>query len=333
MDSSKSQNGCSKFLSSPVLAGIVAVFTLAWALYTFYENKQDTQQQLHYQATQIALLDPQQQLQYQATQIALLAEQNQLQILQSTSLPEQSKFEDQLLTPMPADNGNFSLTATALLDQASQIEATNEAVATRLAVIQVTQTALAAQADSIYPSLSAISKGRLIYECDFTKACEWNVETGMKIESGMLFVSPGYDAVLGSALSFTDFIVEARFLMPPSGSMAFYIRHQRPSCSDWNCSIQIGLYPQEVVARRFLGSKPGQQVDIKKNNSVTSLQSNGWNTIAIVLQRNNYTVYINGVLALEFTDNTYGSGSFIIDNAIGSTADVQIDYFYVYEIQ
>ena len=182
------------------------------------------------------------------------------------------------------------------------------------------------------PSTS-FSKGNLIYECDFAKACEWNIETGNRIENSTLFVSPGYDATLGSTSLFTNFVLEARFLLPLSGSMSFYVHHQRPACKDWNCSIQIGIYDQEVVARRFLGDKSNQQIDILKNKSVTSFRSNEWNTIVIVAQENNYRVYMNDVLALEFTDDTYRSGSFIIDNAIDSIAEVKIDYFRVFTIQ
>lgn len=189
--------------------------------------------------------------------------------------------------------------------------------------------------DSISPPIETpvSSNGNLIYECNFDNSCQWNVEAGMKIENGMLLVSPGYDAVLGGASSFTNFILEAKFLLPPTGSMSFYIRHQRPACTDWNCSIQIGLYTQEVVARRFLGDKSNQQIDIIKNKSVTSFRSNDWNIIIIVANGNNYTVYMNDVLALEFTDDTYSSGSFIIDNAIDSIAEATIDYFRVYETQ
>lgn len=179
-----------------------------------------------------------------------------------------------------------------------------------------------------------ISKGNLIYECDFTTSCEWNIETGMKTESNTMFISPGYDAVLGSTSSFSNFILEAKFLLPPSpSSMSFYVRHQRPACADWNCSIQIGLYNQEVVARRFLGDKSNQQIDIVKNRSVGSFRSNDWNIIVIVAQGDNYKVYINDVLALDFDDNTYNTGSFIIDNARDSISEVKVDYFRVYTIQ
>jgi len=126
-------SGCSKFLGSAVVAGVIAIIGLALAVYTFYNNNQDTQQELYNQEFQISL---------QQTEIALANEQNQLLSHQLTLVPQQSNIEEQLLTPIPSGNEDFSLTATAFFIQATQIEATSQAIATRQKGIEATQTAI-----------------------------------------------------------------------------------------------------------------------------------------------------------------------------------------------
>ncbi len=131
-NTASSSSGCSKFLGSAVVMGVLTIIGLIWAVYTFYENNQDTKRELDNQTIQLA---------YQQTQIALADQQNQLQSQQLTLVAQQG----QLLTPNPSDNGNFPLTATAFFVQANQIEATSQAIASRQKSIEATQTAIASQ--------------------------------------------------------------------------------------------------------------------------------------------------------------------------------------------
>jgi len=81
-----------------------------------------------------------------------------------------------------------------------------------------------------------------------------------------------------------------------------------------------------VVARRFLGDKPSQQFDIIK-----ALRPGHRNKIVIMAKGSNYKVYINDVSVLDFSDGTYASGSFIIDNA--GPNQIEIDYVRIYAVR
>jgi len=188
---------------------------------------------------------------------------------------------------------------------------------------------------SATPTPLILAKGKLVYEDNFNSSLGWNVEQGMAIEDGNLIVWPGYDAVPKDSVKYTDFIFESRFYIPESGSMAFYLRHQRPPCTDWNCSIQIALYfdgsYREIAARRFLGDKPRQQIDIRKAKS-PYLRPSDWNEVAVRMDGDNYAVYINDNFVLEFVDDTYSAGAFIIDNAADSSGEIRIDYIRIFQL-
>ena len=173
----------------------------------------------------------------------------------------------------------------------------------------------------------------LLYSEDFDDASRWVLE-GNRIEDGCLIVRPNNDAVPQDATAYTDFVLESRFYIPASGSMAFYVRHQRPPCEGWNCSIQIGLYygsENTLAARRLLGDALEQQIDIKKVNIVREIHPGNWNTISIQAKGPHYTVTLNGTRVIEFVDDTYSAGSFLIDNA--GPGEIKVDYIHIYAVQ
>jgi len=305
MKNESSSSGCSKFLSSAVVMGIIAIFGLIWAIYTFYENNQDTQRELD----------------NQATQIALAAEQNQLQSQQLTLAAQQSSIERQILTPS-SDNDDFPLTATA-------IESTRQAIATHVAELESTAIALATK--------QSIPRTDVIYEDTFDNPSGWYLKEGVSIESGNLLIYPGHDAVPDFSNTYNDFIFESRFYISEFGSIAFYVRNQVPTCQNgaWNCSIQIVLdfqnSSQTFVARRSLGNTTSP-IDITRN-SVQTLRLNDWNEILVTVKGNDYEVQINRFPVLKFSDNEYTSGSFIIDNDPNSISEIKVDYIRIYKIQ
>ncbi|GAB4578824.1 MAG: hypothetical protein Fur0022_15610 [Anaerolineales bacterium] len=79
----------------------------------------------------------------QKTQIALNEEQNRLISEQGTLEAKQANIEDQLDTPLPPDNVDSAVTATALAFEASQIEATQQAIVAQQKQLEMTQTAVA----------------------------------------------------------------------------------------------------------------------------------------------------------------------------------------------
>lgn len=179
-----------------------------------------------------------------------------------------------------------------------------------------------------------VEYGPLQYEETFDSASSWLLE-GNRIENSSLVIVPDNDAVPHNLGTFTDFIFESRFYIPASGSMAFYLRHQQPPCEDWNCSIQLALYygyENTLAARRYLGATSGKQEDIKKVNTVSIIKPEDWNTISVVVKGNTYEVFLNGVFlpGFTFTDNTYASGAFIMDNA--GPGEVKIDYVRIYNV-
>jgi|CXWL01.1.fsa_nt_gi hypothetical protein len=307
-----SQNRLVKILESAAIAGVIALLALIFQVYSSYKQGQDTEKELNNQALQIA---------QQQTQIALDAEQNQLQSQSLTLAAQQSNIERQYITP-PSDNGDFALTATA-------IESTRQAIATRVAELESIAIALETK--------QSIPQNGLIYEDTFDTPSGWYLKEGVKIENGNLLVYPGRDAVPDFSNTFTDFTFESRFYISESGSMAFYFRNQVPTCQNgnWNCSIQIVLdfnSPSQIfVARRYLGNTLSP-VDITRSSG-NVLRSNDWNEILVTTKGSNYKVYINRSLVLEFSENEYASGSFIIDNDPNSNSEIKLDYIRIYKVQ
>lgn len=154
MANNSSTSGCSKYFGSAIVVFLLGLIPILWGFYTFYKNNKDTKKQLENQAVELA---------YQETQIALANQQNQLQAQQLTLVAQQG----QLLTPLPSDKSNFSLTATAYFVQATQIEATSQAIAIRQKDIEATQTAFAIQAtplvviraDDVTPQIKGVDNG------------------------------------------------------------------------------------------------------------------------------------------------------------------------------
>lgn len=134
--SKQSSNLLVKLLGSAALAGLIGIVALGWSVFSSQSQERTMEQQLAYQATQIAKQD---------VQIALNAEQNRLLALQVTVAAEQSSIEEQLRTPRPTDEANFAPTATALAIQSSQIEATRQAIEIKQRQIEATQTAVVAE--------------------------------------------------------------------------------------------------------------------------------------------------------------------------------------------
>lgn len=181
------------------------------------------------------------------------------------------------------------------------------------------------------PVSDAVPYGALLFEENFDPTSTWSLD-GNRIEDGNLIMKAGYDAVPAIDTTYSDFIFESRVFIPESGSVAFYLRHQRPPCPQWNCSIQVVLYyspnEQSIVARRFLGDSVDQQFDIAKSGLNTLLRRNQWNDMVVVMRGNEYLVYLNNTQVMAFNDDTYSSGSFVLDNA--GPGDVMVDYVHVY---
>jgi hypothetical protein len=195
-------------------------------------------------------------------------------------------------------------------------------------VVQPEPTATSQSTSPIQP----LTAGQLLYEETFENTSGWVLE-GNKIEDNNLIIVPENDAVPHNSGTYTDFVFESRFFVPASGSMAFYLRHQQPPCADWNCSIQLALYygyENTLAARQFLGADSGKQEDIKKSNIASIIHPNDWNTISVVVKGSQYDVTLNNVFVFSFTDNTYASGAFIIDNA--GASNVKIDYVRIFDI-
>ncbi len=154
MAKNSQSSGCSKYFGSAVVVFLLGSIPILWGFYSFYENNRDTKRQLDNQAIQLA---------YQETQIALANQQYQLQAQQLTLAAQQG----QLFTPISSDNGNFSITSTAYFAQATQIEATSQAIATKQKGIEATQTAVAIQstpsvvirADDVISQINGVDNG------------------------------------------------------------------------------------------------------------------------------------------------------------------------------
>lgn len=207
-------------------------------------------------------------------------------------------------------------------------------IATRVAELEGTAIALSTMQSVAKATEQAIPKTELLYEDTFDVSSGWNLKEGVKIENGNLVISPGRDAVPNSPVTYTDFTFESRFYISTMGAMAFYLRNQIPTCQNgsWNCSIQIVLdfkNPSQIfVARRSMGNTL-QPIDITINY-VNALYLNDWNEILVTAKGNDYKVYINRSPVLEFADNEYTSGSFIIDNDPESNSEIKLDYIRIY---
>lgn len=132
-----------KLLGSAVLAAVIAILGLFWAIYSTRSEDRAWQQQLDSQATQIA---------NQREQISLNAEQNRLLYEQATIDAQEATLEDQLRNPSPSNDSGIALTATAL---SIQSEATRQAIEVRQRQIEATQTAIAQPQSPPVTSLSS----------------------------------------------------------------------------------------------------------------------------------------------------------------------------------
>ena len=153
-----STNWFIRIIGASAFASIIALIALVSQLTSSRSDEATSKTQEAYQAIQIA---------QQQTQIALAGEQNKLQSQQLTLVAQQINMEGQLLTPAASENSNFSLTTTAFFFQATQIEATSQAIATRQRDIETTQTALAVQptpsivirADDVLNEIQGVDNG------------------------------------------------------------------------------------------------------------------------------------------------------------------------------
>jgi len=306
------------------LASVATIIALIVQLESRDRDATTVKEQVASQGAQIAL---------QKTQIALSTDHNRILAEQGTVTAKQAQAQQQLYVT-PAVNDGFSPTATTLAKANANAQATQQALEIQRQRIEATQTAIARP----QPTTAMMAKGELLYQDTFDDSSGWIIEEGVRIENGTMIISPRYDAVPKDPVTYADFAFEARFYIPATGSMAFYVRHQRPACPGWNCSIQIALYYdnnisyREVVARRWLGDKPSQQFDIAKNQSVSALHPDQWNTITVLAKGREYRVYINDASILSFSDSTYASGAFVMDNA-GPTNEVKIDYIRIYTVR
>jgi hypothetical protein len=146
------------------LATLVAILALLWdiseSINQRINERQASNTQFAIQATQIAKLDIQNELN---------AEQNRLLASQATNEASRATIEAQLRTPIVESNGDFAITATALVMQSTQIAATRQAIEDNRNQIESTQTALA---DSIEELSFDVYADR-----------PWN-DTGLNIETG-----------------------------------------------------------------------------------------------------------------------------------------------------
>jgi hypothetical protein len=130
----KLSNRVVRIVGSTALAGLLAMVTLIWQIYSSHSDKVAMEKQLANQGTQIAKQD---------VQIALNAEQNRLLAAQVTIAAQQASIEEQLRTPQPKNDADFAPTATALAVQSTQLEATSRAIEDKQKQIEATQTAIA----------------------------------------------------------------------------------------------------------------------------------------------------------------------------------------------
>jgi outer membrane protein assembly factor BamD (BamD/ComL family) len=174
--------------------------------------------------------------------------------------------------------------------------------------------------------------GNLIYEEKFDSVGGWELE-GSKVENGTLIIRPNsavypfkFDATPNI---YTDFILEAQFSNPEGSSvMSFYLRYQHPPCTGWNCSIQVAIDFTEnaIVGRRVQGATSYQDITPVKSIQIDPKQ---WNKITIKAEGNNYEVYMNDDFIMSFTDDTYESGTFVLDNG---SKEIKIDDIRIYDL-
>jgi len=126
-----SSNWFVKILGSAALAGLVAIIALIFQVNSSRNNDRASETEQAYLAIQVAK---------QETLNALLVEQNQIQSEQITMEARKSTIEGQ--TPLSTNNPDFALTATAFIVQATQVESTRQAIATKQKGIESTQTAI-----------------------------------------------------------------------------------------------------------------------------------------------------------------------------------------------
>ncbi len=169
-----------RLLGAAAFTGAVSTITLVAALASSNANDKAVRTQQAYQATQLS---------QQQTQIYLANAQNQLLSLQLTLAVEQSHIEAQLLTQFPAGNAGPSSTAIAAIVQATQIEATRQAVVAQQQSIAATQTAFALELTPANPTAKLL-RTQLFDSCH---SAAWIELSGFSPNSAITVKSDAYD--------------------------------------------------------------------------------------------------------------------------------------------
>lgn len=118
------------------------------------------------------------------------------------------------------------------------------------------------------------------------------------VQDGAITADTGPIDLLCTAVPFADFELEIDFRMEPGGNSGVFLRtDDRPGKADADCfELNIAdTHPQGFTTGAFVG---------RKATAEPILGSGGWKTFRVVAEGNHFTVYLDGELVLDYTDES-----------------------------
>ena len=173
--------------------------------------------------------------------------------------------------------------------------------------------------------ISPTHNNYVFYQYDKTKITR-PLNTSLFIESETEF-----DGAFQRFMSFIDDLKQHQGTILGLESARRYVETSEINRVVYTVQQSIGSIGDSFENPNQLGDKPSQQFDIKKVK-ITSLYPLNWNVIAVQAKGNDYTVYVNGTFLFTFTDKTYTSGAYLIDNASTSSGEIRADYNRFYQV-
>jgi outer membrane protein assembly factor BamD (BamD/ComL family) len=182
--------------------------------------------------------------------------------------------------------------------------------------------------------LTSADYGDLLFNEDFNSNSisirRWELE-GSRVENDTLIIRPNgavYPYKFGDIPTvYTNFILESQFSNPEGSTyMSFYLRFQKTPCSNCSIQIEVSFSEKTIIGRRVRGATSYEDITTPKS---IQIDPNQWTKITIKAEDINYRVYINDVFVVSFTDYTYTSGTFVLDNG---SEEVKVDYVRIYAL-
>ena len=160
------------------------------------------------------------------------------------------------------------------------------------------------------------------------------MQKGNLIQNGELILAPGTHTTPNWNTDYSDYIFETefRFFGSTTGwsGMSVYLRYSNPPCAGitGNCSDQVGVSTQGTVSA-WRPNGTDSYDNFLSDTDATSFAPNGENQLTVIVNGNEFQIFLNHVFVRSFTDSTYKSGIIVLDT---DGTSVAFNYIRIYAI-